>query len=195
MKPSSFLNTFRSSSPGVVPRHKARMPSNSSLLRYNTRSTASNARSRVLLIQSECQAAPSWTDQVHLHDHRHGPAERLIDPKRDVGNVEPIPVICEDDDERNRKADEPNCDKNLLPPNPFRGARSKQVADGLSLAKAYDEGHDGRLRYEAKLLLAYQRHDVRSSATVMPTKTLIKTSSENCPTFSRRPSLIEPTSS
>src|SRR5271169_727817 len=46
---------------------------------------------------------------------------------------------------------EPTCDKNLLPPNPFRGSRCKQVADGFSHAKAYDEGHDGRLRNEAKL--------------------------------------------
>src|SRR5262249_2023872 len=34
---------------------------------------------------------------------------------------------------------------------------------------------------------------VRSSPTIMPTKTLISTSRENCPAFSRRPSRILPT--
>src|SRR5205807_1317707 len=111
------------------------------------------------LIDSERQASALRASEVYLHDHRHGPAQRLVHSKEHVRHIDPEPPVGKNDDERNRKPEKPAEDKHLLASNTLGDSRGKKVEDRFGNTEADDEGNDGGLRDQAEFLLADQRDD------------------------------------
>jgi hypothetical protein len=111
------------------------------------------------LVESHREPAPCRADEVDLHDDRRRPAESLVDPEEDVGEDDPFPGRGKHDHKRDRQADEPTGDQDLLAPNPVGEAPGEEVRQRLDETEGDDEGEGNGPRGPPELLLRQERHD------------------------------------
>src|SRR3546814_19082645 len=62
-------------------------------------------------VEAHGEAALRGSDEVDLHDHRRGPGEALVHAEQHVGDDDPRPARCPDEDEGNGDADEPRSEE------------------------------------------------------------------------------------
>ena len=128
--------------------------------------------------------------EIDLHDDRHRPGEALIDAEQRIRRDNPAPARPPGNHERNRKADEPAENKHMLAAIDIGKMAGDQIGECLDDAEADDEGEDGRGRSDLEFFGADQRDHRACNPTMPPTKALMRTSSENCCQFSRKPSVM-----
>src|SRR3546814_19796221 len=91
-------------------------------------------------VEAHGEAALRGSDEVDLHDHRRGPGEALVHAEQHVGDDDPRPARCPDEDEGNGDADEPAAEEDGLAAESNRAGAGEDVRPRLDTAAGGEEG-------------------------------------------------------
>ena len=94
------------------------------------------------LVEAHRESAPDRADQVDLHDHRARPGQALVDAEQNVGDDDPAPLRCPDEQQRHREPEQPASDENRLAAVAVRQRTRGEIGNGLGHAECQDERQD-----------------------------------------------------
>lgn len=123
------------------------------------------------LVQSHGQSALTGADQVDLHHHCGRPGQALVDAEQNVGEDDPAPGRCPDDQQRHGKGEQPSGDEDGFAAEPIGERASEVVGSRLGDAERCDVGEYERVpgqvegafgqQGQDRLLLAHHPADQR----------------------------------
>jgi hypothetical protein len=99
------------------------------------------------------------SDEIDLHDHRRRPRQPLVHAEKHVGDDDPTPRRCPDQQQRNRQSDDPAGHEDWLASEAVRERAGKEVRGRLHDAECDDERESGREGHEPEGVLGQQWKD------------------------------------